>query len=82
MGEIAIACSRIVLVMGRRVFMSIMSEMLFVMIIGRFMLIVVMSALFMVIIVGIIMGGRPLAEFFITFRVRVWMNWAIAQWPS
>ena len=77
MGEIAIACSRIVLVTGGRVFVSIMPrEMLLIMIVG-FTLIVMMSA-FMAIIVSIFMIGSSIVKFFIMSRVRGWMNRAVA----
>jgi len=78
-GEIAIVWSRIILVMGRGVFVSIMSrEMLLIVVVDRFTLIVVMSALFVAIIVSIIMGRRPFAGFFILSRVRGWVNRAVA----
>ena len=71
--------SRIILVMGRRVFVSIMSrEMLLITVVDRFTLIVVMSTLFVAIIVSIIMGRRPFTGFFVMSRVRGWMDRAVA----
>jgi hypothetical protein len=78
MGEVGIACPRIVVVMWRRIFVSIMSrEMPPIVVVGGVML-AMMSALFLVIMVSIVVDGRPFTELFIMSRVRGRLNRAVA----
>jgi hypothetical protein len=70
MGEIAIVCSRIVVVMGRRIFVSIMpGETPLIMVMNGIVL-TMMSALFVVIMMSILVDGRPFAELFIMSEER------------
>jgi hypothetical protein len=78
MGEIAIACSRIVVVMGRWIFVSIVPrETPLIVVVGGFVL-TMMSTFIVVILVSIVMDGRPFAELFIMSRVRGRLNRAVA----
>jgi hypothetical protein len=78
MGEVAIVRPRIVVVMWRRIFVSIMSrEMPPIVVVGGVML-AMMSALFVVIMMGIFVDGRPFVELFIMSRVRGRWNRAVA----
>lgn len=65
-----IACSRIVVVMGRRILVSIMpQETPFIVVVGGIVL-TMMSALFVIIVVSIVVDRRHFAELFIMSRVR------------
>jgi hypothetical protein len=78
MGEVAIACPRIVVVMWRLVFVSIMPrKMPLIVVVDGFML-TTMSALFVVIMMSIVVDGRPFVELFIMSRVRGRWNRAVA----
>jgi RsiW-degrading membrane proteinase PrsW (M82 family) len=78
MREVAIACPRIVVVMWRRIFVSIMPrEMPLIVVVGGFVL-TMMLALFVVIMMSIVVDGRPFVEFFIMPRVRSRWNRAVA----
>jgi hypothetical protein len=77
MGEIAVNCSRIVVIMGKGIFVSIMPrETPLIVVVSGFGL-TMMSALFVVIMVSIVVDGRPFTEFFIMSRVRR-LNRAVA----
>jgi len=78
MREVVIVRPRIVVVMWRLIFVSIMPrEMPLVVVVGGFVL-TMMSALFVVIMMSIIVGGRPFEELFIMSRVRGRWNRAVA----
>jgi hypothetical protein len=79
MGEVAIACPRIVMTMWRGIFVSIMPrEMPLIVVVGGFVL-TMMSALFVVIMMSIVVDGRPFVELFIMSRVRGRWNRAVAS---
>ena len=78
MGEVAIGCPRIVVVMWRWIFMSIMPrEMPLIVVVGGFVL-TMMSALFVVIMMSIVVNGRPFVELFIMSGERGRWNRAVA----
>jgi len=76
MGEIALVCSRIVVVMGRWIFVSIMpQEMPLIVVVGGFVLTMMMPRSVLV-MVSIVVG--PFVELFIMSRVRGRWNRAVA----
>jgi RsiW-degrading membrane proteinase PrsW (M82 family) len=78
MGKVTIMCPRIVVVMWRRIFVSIMPrEMPLIVVVGGFML-TMMSVLFVVIMTSVVVDGRAFVELFIVSRVRGRWNRAVA----
>jgi hypothetical protein len=79
MRETVIVCSRIVVVMGKRmIFVSIMPRETPLIVVMCGFVLTMMSALFVVIMVSVVVDGRPFAELFIVSGESGRLNRAIA----